>query len=113
MTRTMGDIPFPMSKRKKVILKAFWSLAKGLDKEVTTRAIAEKAKLNVNGVAQTLGVMPFTVYCTGGKGGDRTWRFKKLYSSSSLNPATAGSLFFINMWYHNTTFTDNGRSNNH
>ena len=58
-------------KRKKIILAAL----AGLGGKATTRQIAEKVNLNVNGVSQSLGVMNEVVY-SGGNGGDTEWKIK-------------------------------------
>jgi len=47
-----------------------------LDGTATTREIAAKARLNVNGVSQSLGAMYELVECLGGHGGDTRWRIK-------------------------------------
>lgn len=78
---TYSDAPYPTSKRKKKILKVMWDLG-GLDNPVTTRQIAQKTKLNVNGVSQTLGSMWFDVDCLGGRGGERKWKLKNCYAGT-------------------------------
>jgi hypothetical protein len=56
-------------KRKVIILRAL----QGLGGEATTRQIAGKVNLNVNGVSQSLGVMP-EVECLGGDAGETKWK---------------------------------------
>jgi len=63
-----------MPKRQKMILEALWYLG-AMHHEVTTRQVAEQVGLNVNGVAQTLGVMS-SVVCLGGQGGETKWKLK-------------------------------------
>lgn len=58
-----------MKKRQKIILQTL----KSLGGEATTREIATKAGLNVNGVAQSLGVLG-VVECLGGRAGDTKWK---------------------------------------
>jgi len=58
-------------KRKEMILSAL----KGFGGIATTRQIAEKVNLNVNGVSQTLGVLQ-QVKCLGGRGGECKWKLK-------------------------------------
>ena len=60
-----------LKKRQKIILAALVELGG----EATTRQIAEKANLNVNGVSQSLGAM-LQVICLGGRGGETKWRIK-------------------------------------
>ncbi len=65
-----------LKKRQKDILAAL----KELGGTATTRAIAEKAGLNVNGVAQTLGALwnrNFVEY-TGGKFDEARWKLESL-----------------------------------
>ena len=60
-------------KRKEMILSALRDLG-GI---ATTRQIAEKVKLNVNGVSQTLGALSVEfVVCLGGRGGETEWKLK-------------------------------------
>ncbi|MBI3020192.1 MAG: hypothetical protein HYY60_02605 [Parcubacteria group bacterium] len=61
-------------KRQKDILTALAELGG----EATTRQIAEKTGLNVNGVSQSLGAysMRDHVECLGGKGGECRWKLK-------------------------------------
>ena len=56
-------------KRKKIILEALEKLGG----KATTRQIANKVKLNVNGISQSLGVMP-EVKCLGGDAGETEWK---------------------------------------
>jgi len=67
--------------RKDIILKSIWDLG-GLDKGITTKEIAEKTGLNVNGLSQTLGRLYFDVDCLGGRGGDRKWKLKNCYAGT-------------------------------
>lgn len=62
----------PLKKRQKRILAAL----AGLGGEATTRQIAEKTTLPVNGVSQSLGVLTQHVVCLGGRGGDTRWKLK-------------------------------------
>lgn len=64
----------PMKKRQKLILKGL----KDLGGEATTRQIAEKVGLHVNGVAQSLGVLGDYVQCFGGRGGEVRWKLWRL-----------------------------------
>ena len=61
-----------LKKRQKIILAAL----KELGGETTTRQIAEKAGLNVNGVSQSLGAMYQYIECLGGRGGETMWKIK-------------------------------------
>ena len=67
--------------KKNIILKSIWDLG-GLDKGITTKEIAEKTGLNVNGLSQTLGRLYFDVDCLGGRGGDRKWKLKNCYAGT-------------------------------
>lgn len=67
--------------RKDVILMALWYLG-GLDKGITTRQVAERTGLNVNGLSQTLGRMHFDVDCLGGRGGEAKWKLKNCYAGT-------------------------------
>ena len=58
-------------KRKEMILSAL----KDFGGIATTRQIAEKVNLNVNGVSQTLGVLQ-RVKCLGGRGGECKWKLR-------------------------------------
>lgn len=69
-----------LKKRQKLILAALEELGG----EATTRQIAEKVNLNVNGVSQSLGAMTaqytgatnyYVVECDG-YGGETVWRLK-------------------------------------
>jgi len=60
-----------LKRRQKIILAALNELG-GI---ATTKQIAEKTNLNVNGVSQTLGVLsPKYVKCLGGRGGNTKWQ---------------------------------------
>ena len=61
----------PLKKRQKIILAAL----RDLGGEATTREIAQKTGLNVNGVAQSLGALE-QVNCLGGRAGECKWRLK-------------------------------------
>jgi len=61
-----------MTTRKRLVLDAL----RELGGKATTRAIAEKLGLNVNGVAQTLGSVYEQVIFLGGHGGDAEWKIK-------------------------------------
>jgi hypothetical protein len=62
-----------LKKRQKNILIALAELGG----EATTRQIAKKAGLNVNGVSQSLGALHQCVDCLGGRGGETRWRVKQ------------------------------------
>ncbi len=62
-----------LKKRQKIILKALIELGG----EATTREIAEKTDLNLNGVSQTLSAL-VEVSCLGGRGGEIKWKLKSL-----------------------------------
>lgn len=59
-----------LKKRQKEIIRALIELGG----EATTRQVAEKTELHVNGVAQTLGALQ-EVECLGGKDGETKWRY--------------------------------------
>ena len=59
-----------LKKRQKMILQALGDLGG----EATTRQIAGKVNLNVNGVSQSLGAMYPLVACLEGKGGETRWK---------------------------------------
>ncbi len=61
-----------LKKRQKLILSALSELGG----EATTRQIAEKLNLNVNGVSQSLSFMK-QVVCLGGRGGEIKWGLEK------------------------------------
>lgn len=63
-----------LKKRQKLILAALEELSG----EATTRQIAEKVNLHVNGVSQSLGVMTKYVSCLGGRGGETKWKLTSL-----------------------------------
>jgi hypothetical protein len=58
-----------LKKRQLLILDALTDLGE----KATTRNIAEKTGLNVNGVSQSLGALSDFVKMNGGKGGDSEW----------------------------------------
>jgi hypothetical protein len=68
-----------LKKRQKEILKALEELGG----EATTRQIAAKTNLNVNGVSQSLGAMKEHVSCLGGKAGETRW-MKKLQNHAAM-----------------------------
>lgn len=59
-----------LKKRQKLILSALAELGG----KATTRQIAEKVNLHVNGVSQSLGVMIEHVECLGGRAGETRWK---------------------------------------
>ena len=59
-----------LKKRQKLILTALAELGG----EATTRQVAEKVGLHVNGVAQSLGALTDHVKCLGGRSGETKWR---------------------------------------
>lgn len=59
-----------LKRRQRNILTALTDLGG----EATTRQIAERAGLNVNGVSQSLGALYQNVECLGGRGGETRWR---------------------------------------
>lgn len=61
-----------LKKRQKTILAALTELGG----EATTRQIAKKVSLNVNGVAQSLDAMYQRIEHLGGRGGERKWKLK-------------------------------------
>ena len=65
-----------MKKRQKDILAALKELG-GTDGTATTRQIAEKTDLHVNGVSQSLGAIYKHVECLGGRGGETRWKLRK------------------------------------
>jgi hypothetical protein len=58
-----------LKKRQKLILAALVELGG----EATTRQIAKKVNLHVNGVSQSLSAIK-GVECLGGRGGEMTWK---------------------------------------
>lgn len=60
-----------LKKRQRLILSALREMPGGLG---TTKEIAEKTGLHVNGVAQTLGALNEYVEYLNGKGGNVLWR---------------------------------------
>lgn len=65
-----------LKKRQKTILSALTELGG----EATTREIAIKSNLHVNGVSQSLGAMSEYVECLGGRAGETKWRLVKAAS---------------------------------
>ncbi len=65
-----------LTKRQKLILKTLAELAGR--REASTRQIAEKLNLNVNGVSQSLGAMFEYVehISDSGRGGETMWKLK-------------------------------------
>ncbi len=65
-------MPTRLKKRQKTILSALEKLGG----TATTRQIAEKVNLNVNGVSQSLGALAYHNYaqCLGGEGGECRWK---------------------------------------
>lgn len=64
-----------LKKRQELILQALAELGG----EATTRQIAEKVNLHVNGVSQSLGVLyDEGVECLGGRGGETKWKLHKV-----------------------------------
>ena len=62
-----------LKKRQKMILAALAELGG----EATTRQIAKKVNLHVNGVSQSLGAMHQHVAWLGGHGGETKWKLKR------------------------------------
>lgn len=69
-----------LKKRQKIILAALTELGG----EATTRQIAEKANLHVNGVSQSLGTMYQYVVCLHGRGGETKWKLKTINRYDSI-----------------------------
>ena len=65
-------MPARLKKRQRIILVAL----RDLGGTATTRQIAEKTDLNVNGVSQTLGALVDYVQCLGGSAGETKWEQK-------------------------------------
>lgn len=63
-----------LKKRQKLILSALAELGG----EATTRQIAKKVNLHVNGVSQSLGVMAKYIECLGGRGGETKWKLTRV-----------------------------------
>lgn len=63
-----------LKKRQKLILSALAELGG----EATTRQIAEKVNLHVNGVSQSLGTMTGYVKCIGGRAGETRWKLLRV-----------------------------------
>jgi hypothetical protein len=63
-----------MKTRQRDILTAL----RNLGGTATTREIAERCSLNVNGVSQSLGALADHVVCLGGKSGETRWMSIKL-----------------------------------
>lgn len=59
-----------LKKRQKIIISALAELGG----EATTRQIAEKVNLHINGVSQSLGAMHEYVICLGGRAGKIKWK---------------------------------------
>lgn len=77
-----------LKKRQRKILETLIALGG----RATTREIAAKAGLDVNGVSQSLGAMKEHVHSRGGKAGDRLWEMSVPVS----DPATrAGQLRLV------------------
>lgn len=62
-----------LKKRQRLILQVL----RKLGGEASTKEIAEKTNLHVNGVAQSLGALYEYVDCLGGKGGDTMWKINQ------------------------------------
>lgn len=62
-----------LKKRQKDILYVL----KELGGSATTREVAKKTGLHVNGVSQSLGALYEYVQCCGGRGGDCVWKIKR------------------------------------
>jgi hypothetical protein len=65
------EVKMALKKRHRIILAALAELGG----EATTRQIAGKVNLNVNGVSQSLGAIS-QVICLGGRGGETKWKIK-------------------------------------
>lgn len=63
-----------LKKRQKAILAALSELGG----EATTRQIAEKVNLHVNGVSQSLGALYKYVECLGGRAGETRWKLVRV-----------------------------------
>ena len=63
-----------LKKRQKMILTALAELGG----EATTRQIAEKVNLHVNGVSQSLGAMYQYIECLGGHAGETRWKLLRV-----------------------------------
>ena len=63
-----------LKKRQRLILLALAELGG----EATTRQIAEKVNLHVNGVSQSLGAMIEYVECLSGRAGETKWRLVRV-----------------------------------
>jgi len=63
-----------LKKRQKLILAALAELSG----EATTRQIAEKVNMNVNGVSQSLGVMTEFVEPLDARGGETRWKLVRV-----------------------------------
>jgi hypothetical protein len=68
-----GGQQMALKKRQKLILAALAELGG----EATTRQIAEKVNLNVNGISQSLGAMT-GVECLGGRAGETRWKLLRV-----------------------------------
>ena len=63
-----------LKNRQKTILAVLTELGG----EATTRQVAEKVNLHVNGVSQSLGVLTEYVICLGGRGGETRWKLVRV-----------------------------------
>ncbi len=63
-----------LKKSQKIILSALEELGG----EATTRQIAEKVNLHVNGVSQSLGAMFEYVECLDGRAGETRWKLVRV-----------------------------------
>lgn len=71
-----------LKKRQKLILSALLELGG----KATTRQIAEKTNLHVNGVAQSLSALNQYVIFLGGRAGEIKWKLKNLPSTIKAAP---------------------------
>lgn len=62
-----------LKQRQRNILQAL----RDLGGTATTREIASRVGLHVNGVSQSLGALFEYIQCHGGRGGDVVWSIKK------------------------------------
>lgn len=63
-----------LKKRQRLILSALEELGG----EATTRQIAEKVGLHVNGVSQSLGALHERAECLGGQAGETKWKLRRI-----------------------------------
>lgn len=61
-----------LKKRQRSIIETL----KVLGGEATTKEIAEKMNLSVNGASQSLGALYEYIECLGGRGGGTKWKIK-------------------------------------